>query len=274
MLPSNLEMTSDEIYKILKIAKSLDIRKIRFSGGEPLVRNDIVSIIEKASSLHFEDIAITTNGILLEKYAKDLWDAGLDRVNISFDTLNPKTYEFITTKNYLNKAKNGILNAVKVGFNPIKLNMVVMRGVNDNEIMEMFDFTKKNGLVLQLIELMKADSCKDNALSQKYHFDMLPFEKKFEKIADRVETRNFMQGRKKYFIDDGEIEVVKPMDNTKFCEKCTRLRITPEGYIKPCLLKNDNLTNLIDPIRNNATDEELRNIFLKGIYNREPYYHN
>lgn len=81
-----------------------------------------------------------------------------------------------------------------------------------------------------------------------------------------------MQDRKKYFIDDGEIEVVRPMDNTKFCENCTRLRITPEGKIKPCLLRNDNLIDIITPLREGASEDSLRKIFLEGISNREPYY--
>jgi len=272
MMPSINEMTPNEIFQILKIAKSLGVEKIRFSGGEPLIRDDIVEIIEKTTSLSFKDISITTNGILLAKYAEGLFKAGLNRVNVSFDTLDPDTYKKITSKNYLNEAKKGILNAVEVGLNPVKLNMVVMKGINDDEVMEMFGFAKENGLVLQLIELMKSENCNDNAFSEEYHFDMGPLEKNLEKMSQKVKIRKFMQDRKKYFIDDGEIEVVKPMDNTKFCENCTRLRITPEGKIKPCLLRNDNLIDLIGPIRNGASESELKTIFLDGINNRKPYY--
>jgi cyclic pyranopterin phosphate synthase len=272
MLPSNLEMTPDEIFQILKIAKKMSIEKIRFSGGEPLLRKDIVTIVEKTSSLNFKDISITTNGILLGKYADALVEAGLNRVNVSFDTLNPKIYKVITTKNYLNEAKEGILKGVNAGLNPVKINMVVMKGINDKEITEMFKFTKKNGLVLQLIELLKSENCSDDVFSEKYHFDMDPLEKDFEKLADKVKVRNFMQDRKKYFIDNGEIEVVRPMDNTKFCENCTRLRITPEGKIKPCLLRNDNLIDIISYIRNKSPEVELEKIFLNGINNREPYH--
>jgi GTP 3',8-cyclase len=272
MVLSKEEMTSDEIFQILKISKSLGVEKIRFSGGEPLIRNDIIDIVEKTASLNFKDISITTNGILLGKYAEDLFNAGLNRVNISFDTLDPDTYKKITSKNYLNEAKKGILKAVEVGLNPVKLNMVVMKGINDNEVMEMFDFAKENGLVLQLIELMKSENCDDNAFSEGYHFDIRPLEKNLEKMARKIKTRKFMQDRKKYFIDNGEIEVVRPMDNTKFCENCTRLRITPEGKIKPCLLRNDNLIDIIGPIRAKLPEDKLQKIFLDGISNREPYY--
>ncbi|RBQ22452.1 7,8-dihydro-6-hydroxymethylpterin dimethyltransferase [Candidatus Methanobinarius endosymbioticus] len=272
MIPSEREMTPDEIFQILKVVKSLGVEKIRFSGGEPLIRKDIVEIIEKTASLNFKDISITTNGIFLSKYAEDLFNAGLNRVNISFDTLNPQTYKIITSKDYLSEAKKCVIEAVNVGLNPVKLNMVVMKDINDGEVMEMFKFTKKHGIVLQLIELMKSENCDDDAFSEKYHFDVEPLEKNLVKIADEVKTRRFMQDRKKYFIDNGEIEIVRPMDNTKFCENCTRLRITPEGKIKPCLLRNDNLIDIIGPIRNNASEDDLKNIFLDGINNREPYY--
>lgn len=272
MIPSDKEMTSEEIYDILKIAKSIGIEKIRFSGGEPLIRNDIVEIIKKTASLNFKDISITTNGILLEKYAKELFNSGLNRVNISFDTLNPDTYKKITSKDYLADAKKGILKAADVGFNPVKINMVVMKGINDNEVMEMFEFTKNHGIILQLIELIKSDSCEDNSFSEEHHYDLDTFEENFKKIATNVKIRNFMQDRKKYFIDNGEIEIVRPMDNTKFCENCTRLRITPDGKIKPCLLRNDNLIDIIGPIRSGVSENNLKNIFLNGINNRKPYF--
>ncbi|MDR3290584.1 MAG: GTP 3',8-cyclase MoaA [Methanobrevibacter sp.] len=270
MLLSKSEMSPNEIYQILKIAKKFGIKKIRYSGGEPLVRDDIVEIIKKTSSLNFKDISITSNGVLLEKYGKDLIIAGLNRVNISLDTLNPDTYKFITkSKQSLDKVKNGILSVANLGLYPIKINMVVMNNINNNEVCSMFKFCRDNGLILQLIELMKSDY---NNLYDKYHFNMSSLEDKFEKLADNVKIRSFMQDRKKYYIGDGEVEIVKPMDNTKFCKNCTRLRITPEGFIKPCLLKNDNLVNIVKYIRNNSSKEKLEEIFLKGINNREPYY--
>jgi len=91
-------------------------------------------------------------------------------------------------------------------------------------------------------------------------------------MADKVKTRRFMQDRKKYFVDGGEIEVVKPMDNTQFCKNCTRIRITPEGRLKPCLLRNDNLVDFIEPMRQGKSNEELKMLFLKAIENREPFY--
>ncbi|MDR2624189.1 MAG: GTP 3',8-cyclase MoaA [Methanobrevibacter sp.] len=269
MLLSESEMNSDEIYRILKVAKKLGVKKVRFSGGEPLLRNDIVEIIGKTSSLKFKDISITTNGVLLDKYGVDLIDAGLNRVNVSLDTLNPNTYKFITKRNCLDRVKSGILHVASLGLYPIKINMVVMSNLNDNEICDMFKFCEDNGLILQLIELMRSDH---DGLYDEYHFDIGSLEEKFEKLAYKVKVRRFMQDRKKYYIGDGEVEIVKPMDNTKFCKNCSRIRITPEGFIKPCLLKNNNLIDIIGPIRNNLPENELEKIFLEGINNREPYY--
>ena len=271
MVKSKDEMTADELYTICKIAKKIGVRKIRLSGGEPLLKKDIVEIVERIASLDFKDISMTTNGILLEKYAQDLKDAGLDRVNVSFDTLNRETFEFITKKDYLEDAKRGILKAVEVGLYPVKINMVIMKGINQDEIDDMFEFCKEHDIVLQLIELIESENCDDDKFSVDYHYNLDDVEKELADIADDVREREFMQGRKKYYIDGGEIEVVKPVDNAKFCAKCSRLRITPDGKIKPCLLRNDNLVELISHVRNGESEEELEKIFINGINKREPF---
>ena len=271
MVKSKDEMTADEVYTICKVAKKIGVRKIRLSGGEPLLKKDIVETVEKISSLGFKDISMTTNGILLEKYAQDLKDAGLDRVNVSLDTLNRETFEFITQKDYLEDAKKGILKAVEVGLYPVKINMVIMKDINQDEIDEMFEFCKEHDIVLQLIELIESENCDDDKFSADYHYKLDDIEKELADIADDVREREFMQGRKKYYIDGGEIEVVKPVDNATFCANCSRLRITPDGKIKPCLLRNDNLVELISHVRNGASEEELEEIFIKGINKREPF---
>jgi cyclic pyranopterin phosphate synthase len=272
IIPQSYEMTADEIYKVAKIAADIGVRKIRLSGGEPLIRDDIVEIVSKISSIGFKDIALTTNGTLLGKYAHELKQAGLNRVNVSFDTLNPETYRFITRRDYIEKAKEGIIKASEAGLYPVKVNMVVMKGINHHEIWDMFQFCKENGAILQLIELLKTETCPDNDFFDEYHYEMDELEDELNKISDDVKTRQFMQDRKKYFLEGGEIEIVKPMDNTEFCKNCTRLRITPDGKIKPCLLRNDNLVDLIEPIRLGYSDEELKKIFLDAIADREPFY--
>ncbi len=271
MVSSKDEMTPDELYKICKIAKRIGVRKIRLSGGDPLVRKDIVEIVEKIASLDFQDISLTTNGVLLGKYAEDLKKAGLDRVNVSLDTLNPETYKKVTSMDYLKEARDGILKAVEVGLYPVKINMVIMKDINQNEIKDMFEFCKEHGIILQLIELIESENCDDDKFSADYHYPLEDLENKLADIADDVRERKFMQGRKKYYLNDGEIEIVRPVDNSKFCANCSRLRITPDGKIKPCLLRNDNLVELISHIRKNESEEKLEEIFLNGINNREPF---
>jgi len=272
MLPQDYEMTPQEIEKIVKVAKEIGIEKIRLSGGEPLIRDDIVDMVSRINKIGFRDISLTTNGILLEKYAEQLHEAGLTRVNVSFDTLNPETYRFITKRDYMEKAKTGIQRAVESGLNPVKVNMVVMKGINDNEIWDMFNFCRETGAILQLIELLKTEGGEQSEFFDKYHYDMGELEDELTEISDHVKIRNFMQDRKKYFVDGGEIEIVRPMDNTEFCKNCTRLRITPDGKIKPCLLKNDNLVDIIEPMRKGYSNNELKKVFLEAIKNRKPYF--
>lgn len=272
ILPQKYEMTPEEIHRIAQVARNMGVQKIRLSGGEPLIRDDIVEIVSKISSIGFKDVSITTNGTFLDKYADSLVEAGLNRVNVSLDTLKPETYRFITKKDYLQKAKQGIIRAAESGLYPVKVNMVVMKGLNHDEIWDMFNFCQENGAVLQLIELLKTENCPDNGFIDDYHYKMDDLEEELVNRADKVKTRQFMQDRKKYFVDGGEIEVVKPMDNTQFCKNCTRIRITPEGKLKPCLLRNDNLVDFIEPMRQGKSNEELKKLFLKAIENREPYY--
>lgn len=272
IIPQKYEMTPPEIERIAKIAKNIGIQKIRLSGGEPLIRKDIIDITSRVSSLNFKDVAITTNGTLLEKYASPLKKAGLNRVNVSFDTLNPETYRFITKSDYVDQVKKGIIKAVEVGLYPVKVNMVVMRDLNHEEVWDMFQFCKDNGAILQIIELLKAESCPDEDFFDDYHYDIGIIEDELTKKATDIKTRAFMQDRKKYFLEGGEIEVVRPMDNTEFCKNCTRLRITPDGKLKPCLLRNDNLVDLMEPMRQGASDEALEELFTQAILNRTPFY--
>jgi len=272
IVPQDYEMTPQEIERIVTVAKELGIEKIRLSGGEPLVRDDIIDMVSRIAKIGFKDISLTTNGILLEKYAEKLHEVGLTRVNVSFDTLNPDTYRFITKRNYMENAKAGIQRAVESGLNPVKVNMVVMKGINDNEIWDMFKFCRETGAILQLIELLKTEADKPESFFDKYHYDMGELEDELTEMSDQVKTRKFMQDRKKYFVEGGEIEIVRPMDNTEFCKNCTRLRITPDGKIKPCLLKNDNLVDIIEPMRRGYTNEELKKVFLEAIEHRKPYF--
>lgn len=270
---SPYEITPNEIYTICKTAKSLGIERIRLSGGEPLVRKDIIEIVEKIGTLNFRELTITTNGVLLEKYAEDLKKAGLNRVNISFDTQNSEKFKYLTTRDCKEDVEKGIHAANKAGLTPIKINMVVMKDINDDEIFSMFDFCKKHNIILQLIELLETDDMDEDDFIKKHHYEMTELEKELSELSTKITTRKNMQDRKKYFIDDGEIEIVKPIENTAFCQKCTRMRLTPEGKLKPCLLRNDNLIDMVKPLHEGADEKTIRELFIEGINKREPYYH-
>jgi cyclic pyranopterin phosphate synthase len=204
--------------------------------------------------------SITTNGILLADLATELKKAGLRRVNVSLDSLNPDTYKKISGMDRLHDVLVGIDAALDAGLTPIKLNMVVLDGVNDNEIEDFLAYVRGNrNLVLQLIELMHFNDCT-------YHGDLNVVEDSLALRSKQIITRR-MHHRKKYCLDGAEVEVVRPLHNTEFCAFCNRLRVTSDGKLKPCLLRTD---NHID-IRNKA-GAELEALFQKAVSLREPFY--
>jgi len=268
-------MTPEEIEKILKIARSLDIRKVNFTGGEPLVRKDIVEIIDRASPIMDRDVSLTTNGTLLSKYAQDLKEAGLNRVNISLDTLDREKYKRITGMDLLKNAIEGIYAAVDAGLNPVKLNMVLLKGINEDEVESLIRFSAESGTVLQIIELEAPVEKENTSFFKKYHVNPKFIEEHLEGIAEKI-VYNELHRRKRFIFNfDGrkaEVEIVRPMHNTEFCMYCTRIRLTSDGKLKPCLLRNDNLVDILTPMRNGASGEELKKLFIEAIMRREPYW--
>lgn len=271
----NSHMKPWEIEKITEIASRVGIEKLKVTGGEPLIRKDIVEIIQRTSK-HMKEVSMTTNGVLLGKYAEQLRKAGLKRVNISLDAFDPMKFRNITKKDLYHHVKVGVLSAIKTGLSPVKLNMVVLRGINENDILHAIDFSKKAGVILQLIEFEGAKEDAESNLFKKYYYDLMPLEKKLAKQAREIKERK-MHRRKKYFIpyeenEYAEVEVVRAMHNSKFCGNCTRLRVTSKGELKPCLFTNGNHINIIDPIRNGVDDDELIGLFESAILKKEPYW--
>ena len=269
------EMAPEEVERILKIARALDIRKVKFTGGEPLMREDIVDIVARAAPLMDRDVSLTTNGTLLSKYAQDLKDAGLMRVNISLDTLDPEKYRKITRNGDLKDAIDGVHAAIDAGLNPVKLNMVLLRGINEDEIERMIEFSAETGAILQIIELETPVERENTQFFKKYHINPKFIEEHLEKVADEI-NYNELHRRKRFRFKFGsrmaEVEIVRPMHNSTFCRYCTRIRLTSDGKLKPCLLRNDNLVDILGPLRNGASDDELLEIFKEAILRREPYF--
>ncbi|NJE50010.1 GTP 3',8-cyclase MoaA [Thermococcus sp. 9N3] len=267
------EMTPEEIERLVRIASRLGIRKVKLTGGEPTVREDIIEIVRRIKP-YVKDLSMTTNGSRLKELAEPLAKAGLDRVNVSLHSLKPDVYKRITGVDMLETVLEGIEEAVKY-LSPVKLNMTVMKGLNDGEIWDMIDFSAKTGAILQLIELEAPREMTETAFFRKYFYPLRPVEKELEKRAVEIRERR-MHRRKKYFIptDYGiaEVEVVRAMHNTVFCANCTRLRVTSDGKFKTCLLRNDDLIDFLSAMRNGASDAELVDIFRKAVLKREPYW--
>ena len=261
--PLGHEMSPELICGIVREAAKFGVRKVKFSGGEPLFRKDFEEILACLPSL--KEVSATTNGILLEKRAKTLKAAGLDRINVSLDSLVPEKYEAITgaPKGSLEKVIKGIDSAVEAGLTPVKLNMVLLKGINDNEIDAMMDFIRpyKGKVILQLIELMDI-----GPQLSKYTIDSKALEKSLEERASEVRVRH-LHHRKKYIIDGVEVEFVRPMDNSEFCAHCSRLRVTADGKFKPCLLVHDNLVDA----REAKSPEEIEKLLRLAVSRRKPY---
>jgi len=266
---NNTELTVEEIVRIAKVAIDLGVTRIKLTGGEPLMRNDIVQIVAAISNLSgLKDLSLTTNGAMLTDLAKELYIAGLKRINISLASLNPETYYKLTTGD-LYETLNGIEAAVKTGFNPVKLNMVILKGINEHDVPDMITYTEKTHTILQLIELDPVNI--NNTYYALYHHDLKDQEEMLHQRATNIKQRGFMHNRLIYCLSNTTVEVVHPIENTDFCMHCTRLRITSDGKLKPCLMQNNKLTDILTPIRQGANNEELKQLFKQANQLRDPY---
>jgi len=263
------KMTVEEIIHIAKIAIGLGIARIKLTGGEPLMRKDLPEIISGMASVPgLKDLSLTTNGLLLGDMAKELHERGLKRINISLPSLNEQTYRKLTGGK-LQDALAGIKAAIEAGFCPIKLNMVILKDVNVRDVPDMIEYAGQTGAVLQLIELDPI-----NVSDQYYsthHRSLDEQEKMLRDKAVSVEKRPLMHNRLIYHLPNVTVEVVHPIENTDFCMHCTRMRVTSDGKLKPCLMRNDNLTDILTPIRKGASDEQLKQLFIQANSLREPY---
>jgi cyclic pyranopterin phosphate synthase len=263
------EMTGDEIARIARVAVGLDISRIKLTGGEPLMRKDLCEIVNSIAAIpSLKDLSLTTNGALLGFQAQELRTCGLRRVNISLPTLNADVYHKLTDGRIENVLE-GVKAAVAAGLYPVKLNMVILNGVNVDAVPEMMEFARQTGTILQLIELDPVNV--DAAYFSVYHKFLDEHEEMLRQKAVKVETRRFMHNRHIYHLPDVTVEVVHPTENGEFCAHCTRLRVTSDGKLKTCLMRNDNLIDVLTPMRQGASDKELKALFMRANQLREPY---
>jgi cyclic pyranopterin phosphate synthase len=263
-LPNDKMMTADEIEKIVRAGAKLGIRKIRITGGEPLVRKDIVDIVAGIASVPgIEDVSMTTNGLLLGAKAEALRSAGLSRVNISLDTLDASKFRMIARRGELQKVLEGIEAAGRAGFSPIKLNFVVLKGMNDTEIEAFLRMSYEQPLHIRFIEYMPIGH--DDEGWRNMYLSLDHVKKVAEGLPWGTEPVPDVRGNGpsedwRFTSGKGSFGLIHPISD-HFCASCNRLRLTADGQLKPCLYWVDELN-----LRPHVNDEQaLEQMFFRAL---------
>ncbi|MCE5210850.1 MAG: GTP 3',8-cyclase MoaA [Deltaproteobacteria bacterium] len=258
----------EEIIRVVSIAVKMGLIKVRVTGGEPLVRRgciDFLSQLKKIDGL--QDISLTTNGIFLEKCAQNIFDAGVSRINISLDSLNKDKYSKITREGDLDAVLRGIAKAEEVGFSPIKINTVAIKGFNDDEVLDFARLAVDKPFQIRFIELMSVGQPGLDC-----HKDYLPAKQLLQKISEHYElerienNHNKSAGPARIFKikgGRGEIGFINPVSH-HFCSTCNRLRLTSDGKLRACLL-NEAEIDLKKALRENCSDAELEKLIWDAV---------
>jgi len=269
-MPHSEILSYEEVRTVVRAAAELGINRIRLTGGEPLVRADLPKLIKMLSQIEgIEELSLTTNGTLLKKYALEFKQAGLSRVNVSLDTLKADKFRYITRLGALEDVIEGIEAAKGAGFEPVKINTVIMRGINDDEILDFARMTYKEGCHVRFIELMPFKGAAEfvPSIELRQHISLLG---KLELCAPI--TGNGPAIYYRLAGAKGAIGFISPLTETSFCSRCNRMRLTPDGKLRPCLLGEDEI-DLKTPLRNNASMEELKSLILKAVASKPERHH-
>ena len=229
-------MNEDEVVTAVEVAASLGIHKVRLTGGEPLVKRNILSICRRVAAVEgVRDVCLTTNGILLPQLGKQLREAGVNRLNLSLDTLNPEKYAYITRIGQLEHFQAGLDAALEAGFEKVKINAVLIGGFNDDEIEDLAKLTMKYPVDMRFIELMPIQDHDEFGESA-----YVPYYRVLEKLPDAVPVPKDGGVAKLYRLPGarGNIGLISPI-SAHFCSECNRLRLTADGKLKPCLHSGD-----------------------------------
>ena len=265
LIPHGDILTYEEIYRVVQAAAQLGISKVRITGGEPLVRSRLPGLIRMLTQIEaIDDISLTTNGTLLAGYAAELKSAGLRRVNVSLDTLKPDKFECITRGRSLSDVLEGIEVARSVGLNPVKINVVVIAGVNDDEFLDFAAKTIENGWHVRFIEFMPVAG--EGNINQQ----LVPVKemKKRLELLGKLEPYQVSVGNgpAKYFRfpqATGTIGFITPISE-HFCFQCNRLRLTADGKLRPCLLVEDEI-DMRQPLRSGISSTGLKQLIEETI---------
>lgn len=255
-------LSIEEIVEIVKVASKNGIKKIRLTGGEPLVRRGFINLCKQISKIdEIEDITITTNGVYLKDMADELFENKVRRINFSLDTLIKEKYNDITRRNDFDKTMESLFYAIKKGFK-VKINVVLIGGFNDDEIQDFVNLANDYDLEVRFIELMQigetANWSKDKFVSNKIVLEKVP-ELEFDGVSGVAKIYK-IKGQK------GRIGLISPI-SCSFCEDCNRIRLTSDGKLKPCLHSKDEI-NL-----KGLSGEELEEVFKRGIFEKPEKHH-
>jgi cyclic pyranopterin phosphate synthase len=264
MEPADDEMTADDVVRFLEVAREFGVESVKFTGGEPMLRQDLEEIVRRTPD--GMETSLTTNGTYLPGRAKALREAGLSRVNVSQDAMDPDAFAELTKSNGYEDVLRGVEAALDAGLAPVKLNMVVFEQTA-GYVPQMVEHAASNdGLQLQLIEYMP-----ELAGRPEWAVDIDRVHGWLAEQADRIEHRE-MHDRRRYYVEgedggEGMVEIVDPVENPNFCANCGRVRVTHEGYLKGCLNRNDDLKSMGE-----MTKPEIREAFRETVAERVPYY--
>lgn len=266
-------MTFEEIVQLVNIAVDLGVNKVRLTGGEPLVRRGLTSLVKQLFSISgLTDIGLTTNGIGLDRQAQELYNAGLRRINVSLDALSESKFTQVTRRNLLGRVLTGLKIARQVGFDPIKINAVPMRGFTEDEVLDLVTFSRDNGYEMRFIEFMPLDA--DDIWGQDVFIPNSELKERIGQVFPlKIETgngRGLHHTAQNYHFQDGKGKIGFISSVTEpFCSDCNRVRLTADGKFRNCLfsLKEE---DLLTPLRNGASNQQIAGLMKKTVAGKAP----
>ncbi len=263
----------EEILRIVHIAVRTGISKVRVTGGEPLIRRGIVDFLSSLKKIEgLKDLSITTNGILLEDYAQRILNAGVRRINISLDSLVPERYAEITGGGHLDNVIRGIRKAYHVGFSPIKINVVAIKGFNDDEILDFAKLTIDNPCQVRFIEFMPIGcSAVQNETGFLSNKEIISRINAFAPLDPEKDEQLGSDGPARLYsfkVAKGKVGFISAISHS-FCSSCNRLRLTADGQLRACLLSDEPTADLKTPMRGGCNDSELEDI-IKNLIDKKP----
>jgi cyclic pyranopterin phosphate synthase len=257
-------LTFDEIEQVIRAFTELGVARVRLTGGEPLVRKNIAGLAERLTALPgLDDLSLSTNAVLLGNQANDLNRAGISRINVSLDTLNPERFKEITGGE-LQPVLDGLVTAKQAGFSPIKINMVAMKGINDDEFEDMVAFCLRHGFTLRFIETMPMGATGEDATDR--YIDLQKVKQQLSKSFDLIPGVMPGGGPARYVQIKGtdlRIGFITPISQ-HFCESCNRVRLSVDGTLYLCLGQDDKV-ELRPLLRQGISDDDLKNVLIKAI---------